>query len=92
MSSSEPGSSVRSTTIPLIGRTIVVGRGSRGMRCPGCTSPLNLLQPDENNPVRLLGICQSCGKWTILVELEPVWRKALLFEIPNEEVLLRDHG
>ena len=83
MSTSEPGSSVSSTTIPLIGRTIVVGRGSRGLRCPGCTSPLNLLQPDENNPVRLLGICDTCGKWTVLVELEADVAQGLALRTPG---------
>lgn len=79
-----------STTVPMIARTIVTTRGSRALRCPDCHSPLNLLQPDENNPARLLGICDSCGKWTILFELEPMWRKTVLVELPDEESVHRE--
>ena len=59
------------------------GRGSRPLSCPDCRSPLNLIQPDENEPTRLLGTCESCSKWAFLVELEPDWKKVLLIELPD---------
>jgi hypothetical protein len=65
-------------------------RSSRALLCPGCGLPLNLIQPDENEPTRLLGICEACARWAFLVELEPDWRKALLVELPDDESIRRD--
>jgi hypothetical protein len=52
---------------------------------------LNLIQPDEKEPTRLLGTCETCGTWAFLVELEPEWRRALLVELPDGESILREH-
>src|SRR5262245_3983325 len=79
-----------STTLPFVVRTIAPGRGSRSLLCPGCCMPLNLIQPDENEPTRLLGTCEDCAQWAFLVELEPEWRKALLVELPDDESIRRD--
>jgi hypothetical protein len=80
-----------STTVSLVVRTIAVGRGSRALCCPECFSPLNLIQPDENEPTRLLATCDCCAKWGVLIELEPEWRKALFIELPDGESVLREH-
>ena len=51
--------------------------------CPECEVPLDLHQPDDNEPTQLLGICGSCNKWYFLVEIEFDWNGALLFELPS---------
>ena len=77
--------------IPLpagfVTRVISTGQGTRSLCCPDCWVPLDLLQPDENDPARLLGTCESCSKWVFLTELEPDWSKALLVELPSTETL-----
>ena len=61
------------------------------MSCPDCRRPLSLIQPDESEPTRLLGTCDTCSKWAFLVELEPDWQKLLLIEIPDGEAIRRAH-
>ena len=51
--------------------------------CPECEIPLDLHQPDDNEPTQLLGICGSCSKWYFVVEIESDWNGALLFELPS---------
>jgi hypothetical protein len=53
---------------------------------------LNLVQPDETEPTRLLGICDTCSKWAYLLELEADWKRALLIEVPGAEELRRAHA
>jgi hypothetical protein len=92
VSSPKPVPSAASTILPLVVRTIVAGRGSRTLCCPDCRAPLNLIQPDENEPTRLLGTCDTCEKWAFLVELEPEWRKVLLVELPDGESIRRSQS
>ena len=87
MPSSKLVRSVPSAILPFVVRTIAAGRGSRPLCCPDCRAPLNLIQPDENEPTRLLGTCESCSKWAFLVELEPDWKKVLLIELPDADAL-----
>jgi hypothetical protein len=76
-------------TLPLgfVARTITLGLGTRSLCCPDCGVPLNLLQPDEDDPSRLLGTCTACSKWVFLVEVEPDWKKALSLELPSGEAV-----
>ncbi len=92
MASTKPAKPRSSRTQPFVVRTVRPGRKSRSLCCPSCHSPLNLIQPDEDEPTRLLGTCDSCSKWCFLVELEPEWRKALLVELPGGDELRRDHA
>jgi hypothetical protein len=78
--------------LPFVVRTIAPGRGSEPLSCPDCRSPLNLIQPDETEPTRLLGICDTCSKWSYLVELEPDWKQALLIELPGTEQVHQAHS
>jgi hypothetical protein len=89
--SPKPVSLTASTTLPFVVRTIAPGRGSQSLSCPDCQSPLSLIQPDENEPTRLLGTCDTCSKWAFLVELEPEWQKLLLIELPDGQSILRGH-
>jgi hypothetical protein len=84
--------SAPSTILPFVVRTVTPGRGSRPLSCPDCRAPLNLIQPDEAEPTRLLGTCESCSKWAFLVELEPDWKKVLLVELPDADALGRAMG
>jgi hypothetical protein len=34
--------------------------------CPGCHGPIVVHQPDQNQPARLLGTCQSCSAWYLV--------------------------
>ena len=40
------------------------------VECPTCRTPLELHQPDIEQPDRLLGICRNCHGWA-LVQSEP---------------------
>lgn len=92
MPSPKPDSPTSATILPVPVRLIDARRGSRALCCPGCRLPLNLIQPDENEPSRLLGICDNCVKWTFLVELEPEWRRILMVELPDGPSILRACG
>jgi hypothetical protein len=46
-----------------------------------------LLQPDENEPSRLLGTCEPCRKWYFLMELKAEWKKTLLVELPSGDTV-----
>jgi hypothetical protein len=80
------------TLLPFVVRTIAPGRGSELLSCPDCHEPLNLIQPDETEPTRLLGICDTCSKWSYMVELEPDWKQALLIELQGAEQVRRAHA
>lgn len=73
--------------VGIVTRIISQGQGTRSLCCPDCWVPLNLLQPDENDPARLLGTCESCSKWVFLVELEADWSKVLLIELPSTDTI-----
>lgn len=91
MPSPKRAPSEAATILPFVVRMLEAGRGSRNLRCPDCRSPLNLIQPDEGEPARLLGTCDTCEKWAFLVELEPDWRRVLLVELPDGESIRRAH-
>jgi hypothetical protein len=55
--------------------------------CPECEIPLDLHQPDDDEPTQLMGICGACGKWFFLVEIESGWNGALLFELPSARAI-----
>lgn len=35
-------------------------------QCQACAKPLDLSQPDERRPERLLGVCLTCGTWYLV--------------------------
>jgi hypothetical protein len=89
-SSRPPQTETMSTTVGFLVRTVSSERGSRPPCCPDCKLPLNLIQPDENEPSRLLGICEDCSRWVYLVELEPDWRKTIMVELPPGDAMQRE--
>jgi uncharacterized protein YbaR (Trm112 family) len=76
--------------VGFVVRTMTMNPEATLLCCPDCQIPLNLLQPDENDPSRLLGTCEHCSKWLFLVELEPDWSKSLLVELPAGEVICQN--
>ncbi len=91
VASTKPAKSAESTVLPLVVRSIKPGEESGTLECPACASPLNLIQPDEGDPTRLIGTCESCSAWGLLVELEPDWQQALMIEIPGGEEVCRSY-
>lgn len=91
MASTKPTQAAKATILPFVVRTITPGGETQTLNCPACECPLNLIQPDEGDPCRLLGTCESCSAWGLLVELEPDWQKALLIEVPDGEELFRSY-
>ena len=92
MASTNSAPSGSSKILPFVVRIIKPGRKAGALCCPACRSPLNLIQPEEDEPERLLGTCDSCGRWSFLVELETDWKKALLVELPNGDEICRRHA
>ncbi len=72
-------------TFELVARPITMKPGAHSLHCPDCQIPLDLHQPDEDQPTQLLGTCGGCSKWFLLVEIEPNWNETLLFALPCAE-------
>lgn len=62
---------------------IGIGATETETNCPNCDHPLNLHQPDERLPARLLATCDSCCRWYHLLELEGNQEGSLLIECPE---------
>jgi hypothetical protein len=63
-------------------------------RCADCSTSLELHQPDNEFPDRLLGVCKSCRRWT-LIELAPDGPGAVMALLPEGGWALnavRDHA
>jgi hypothetical protein len=58
--------------------------------CQKCGEPLNLHQPDEDDPSHLLGTCVQCGTWH-MIEVTPRGTKSLLYTLPDAELLRAKH-
>ncbi len=60
--------------------------GPSGIACRRCGEPLDLSQPDPQDPDRWLGTCAGCGGWH-LVELIDEERMALVVLLPVVEIV-----
>lgn len=58
-----------------------------GIPCPDCHEPLNLHQPDENNPDQLLATCGTCSQWFAVCELGAGGGHHALLEIPGQRLV-----
>jgi len=74
-------------TFELVTRPVTMKPGASSLCCPDCQVPLNLHQPDQDQPSQLLGTCDGCSKWFFLVEIEQDWNGTLLFELPCAETI-----
>ncbi len=57
--------------------------------CLECGKHLGLVQPETQEPERLVGTCGNCGNWYLL-DWHPGSRKGLMVLLPGHEELL--HG
>jgi hypothetical protein len=73
----------------LVARAVSTQSRADSLCCSECQVPLNLHQPDEEQPSQLLGTCECCSRWFFLVESELDWEGMLLFELPSAETIRR---
>ena len=73
--------------VQLVARAMSEGSWTNSLCCTACHVPLNLHQPDEEKPSQLLGTCDCCSRWFVLVESELDWEGMLLFELPSAETI-----
>jgi hypothetical protein len=66
----------------LVARAVLVGGEESGLCCPDCEAPMDLHQPDENEPTKLLGACLDCSKWFLVIEAEDPDGRTMLVELP----------
>jgi len=52
------------------------------VRCLLCSGPLNLMQPDNDCPERLVGVCEVCGRWA-LIEMAAGDSDAVMILLPE---------
>jgi hypothetical protein len=87
----KPSHLEKSKSIPLnfelVARAVSSNAWTNSLCCTTCQAPLNLHQPDEEQPSQLLGTCDSCFRWFLLVESELDWEGMLLFELPSAETI-----
>jgi hypothetical protein len=74
-------------TFDLVARAITKNSAANSLCCPDCHDPLDLHQPDEEQPAQLLGTCDCCSKWYFVMEIEPEWNGMLLIELPGERAV-----
>jgi hypothetical protein len=91
VSSSRPtGKGTMSTTVGFVVRSVTSDQDTRSLCCPDCKLQFNLIQPDENEPTRLLGTCDGCSKWVYLLEREPDWKSSFMIELPTGKWLQQE--
>jgi hypothetical protein len=54
------------------------------VECLDCREPLGLHQPDDHCPDRLLGICEACRRWFLLL-MSPEESLATMVILPEAE-------
>jgi hypothetical protein len=71
-------------TFELNARVFRIDNSEASPGCPDCGKSLSLHQPDENVPTQLLGTCEFCSRWFLLIDLENAWSELLVFDLPCE--------
>jgi hypothetical protein len=74
-------------TFELNARVVRLENSEASPGCPDCNKFLSLHQPDENVPTQLLGTCESCSRWFLLIDFEDVWSEFLVFDLPCEAMV-----
>jgi hypothetical protein len=62
--------------------------------CLACRLALHRHQPDQQTPSRLLGTCEGCGRWYLIL-MKPDITSALMVALPEGELFRSawdDHG
>lgn len=83
MSESPPTLSV---TMPVIA-VLPCPEDSTWVCCLNCSAPLELYQPDTDEPQRFIGACGQCGKWYLL-DWVPQSAEGLMLLLPDHGDLL----
>jgi hypothetical protein len=55
--------------------------------CLNCDNSLGLSQPESDEPERLIGTCQKCGRWYLL-DWHPNSREGVMLLLPEHQILL----
>lgn len=71
----------------LVARSFTGSCWTNSLCCTSCSVPLNLHQPDEDSPTQLLGTCDCCSRWFLLVESELDGEETFMFELPSAEAI-----
>ena len=79
-------------TFELIARATATNDGVTSLCCPDCQVALDLHQPDQDDPMQLLGTCACCSRWFFVVELDSEWNGTLLLELPSAEMIRMTHA
>ena len=66
----------------VVARPAVFTPESGAHGCPECQAPIDLHQPEESQPTRLLGTCSECSRWFLLIEMEDSCSRTFLVELP----------
>jgi hypothetical protein len=74
----------------VVAHPVIYTQESEPLECPECQGPLDLHQPDENQPTKLVGTCFVCSKWFLVIDIENVCMHTLLVELPCAE-RIREH-
>jgi len=69
----------------VVARPVMFMPERKPLWCPECQVPIDLHQPDENQPSLLLGTCLLCSKWFLLIEIEEMCGRTLLVELPTAD-------
>jgi uncharacterized protein YbaR (Trm112 family) len=78
--------------LELVARGAVTNDGVNALCCPDCQFPLDLHQPDLEQPMQLLGICESCCKWFFIVGVDDEGNETVLLELPSAELIRLAHA
>ena len=77
-----------SVTMPVTGVTHCPG-DPEWVCCLSCGEHLGLVQPESDEPERLVGFCGGCGRWYLL-DWHPGSLEGLMLLLPKHEDLLRE--
>lgn len=69
----------------VVARSVVLSLESGALNCPECEAPIDLHQPDENQPATLLGTCFECSRWYLVIEVDDAYGRTVLVELPGAE-------
>ncbi len=73
--------------LQLVAREVITGSQAVFSECPNCEVALTLQQPDIQEPGELLGICECCLSWFLIVEDDENANRCLVLELPSADAI-----